>query len=75
MSTFNKTKLKEHGGHIDLNRYQTLSLLHRMIFVQSKATRAKSKHSVENFAEKREFLDDLVTTVQLEDIPPELVLN
>ena len=47
-----------------------------MNFVQRKATTAKSKYSVENFAEKkREFLDDLVATVQMEDIPPELVLN
>ena len=46
-----------------------------MNFVQSKATTAKIKHSVENFAEKREFLDDLVATVQMEDIPPELVFS
>ena len=47
-----------------------------MNFVQRKATTAKSKHSVENFAEKKkEFLGDLVATVQMEDIPPELVLN
>ena len=66
----------EYGGHVDLNRYWALSLLSRMNFVQRKATTAKSKYSVENFAEKkREFLDDLVATVQMENIPPELVLN
>ena len=59
MSTFNKTKLKEYSGHVDLNRYWALSLLHCMNFVQRKATTAKSKYSVKYFAErKREFLDD-----------------
>ena len=76
MSTLNKTKLKEYGGNVDLNRYWALSLLRYMNLVQRKATTAKSKYSVENFAEKkREFLDDLVATVQMEDTPPELVLN
>ena len=47
-----------------------------MNFVQRKATTAKGKYLLENFAEKKaEFLDDLVTTVQMEDVPPELVLN
>ena len=46
-----------------------------MSFVQRKATTAQSKYSVESFAEKREFSDDLMATVQMEDIPPELVLN
>ena len=71
-----KAKLKEFGGHIDLNRHWALSLLHHMHFVQRKATTAKGKDSLENFAKKkREFLDDLVTTVQMEEVPPELVLN
>lgn len=76
VATLNKEKLKEFGGHIDLNRHWALQLLHRMNFVQRKATTAKGKYSIENFAEKKaEFLDDLVTTVQMEDVPPELVLN
>ena len=75
MYTLNKTKLKEYGGHVDLNRYWALSLLRHVNFVQRKATTVKSKDSVENFAEKREFFDDLVATVQMEDITPELVLN
>ena len=68
--------MKEFGGHIELNRHWALSLLHRMNFIQRKATTAKGKYSLENFAVKKaEFLDDLVTTVQMEDVPPELVLN
>ena len=76
VAMLNKEKLKEFGGHIDLNRHWALSLLHRMNFVQRKAATAKGKYSIENFAEKKaEFLDDLVTTVQIEDVPPELVLD
>ena len=47
-----------------------------MKFVKRKATTAKSKLGVEDFAvRKRDFLADLVTTVEMEDIPLELVLN
>ena len=74
MSTINKTKLKEYGGHVDLNRYWALSSLHHMNFVQRKATTAKSKYSVKTLL-KKEFLDDLVAIVQMEDISPEVVLN
>ena len=47
-----------------------------MKFVKRKVTTAKSKHSVENFKQlKKSFLRDVVTTVEMEEIPPELVLN
>ena len=49
LATLNKEKLKEFGGHIDLNRHWALLLLHRMNFVQRKATTAKGKYSLENF--------------------------
>jgi len=76
MTTLNKAKLKDFGGHIELNRHWAVSLLRCMNFIQRKATTAKGKYSLENFAEKRkEFLDDLVVTVQMEDVPPELILN
>ena len=47
-----------------------------MNFVQRRATMAKGKFAIENFKEKRnQFLSDLVSIVELEEIPPELVLN
>ena len=47
-----------------------------MNFVQRKGTTAKAKYSEADFAKKkREFLDDLVTTVEMDEIPPELILN
>ena len=71
-----KNKLVEKGGHIKLNRHWAYGFLRRMGFVQRKPTTAKSKFSVENFAAKKnEFLDELVTAVEMEEIPLELILN
>ena len=50
-------------------------MLHRMNFVQRKATTSKSKYTEGDFvALKEAFLDDK-SEVLMEDIPPELVLN
>ena len=47
-----------------------------MNYVQRKGTTAKSKYSEVNFAEKKkEFLEELRATVEMEEIPPELILN
>ena len=47
-----------------------------MNYVQRKGTTAKAKYSEINFAEKkREFLDKLIAIVEMEEIPPELILN
>ena len=74
--SYNKAKLAEFGGHIALTNQWAYSLLNRMDFVQRKATTAKSKHTPENFSSlKKYFLDDVATTVLMEDIPPELILN
>ena len=46
------------------------SLLKRMKFVQRKATTSMSKLTMTNFEEqKREFLSDVATTVEMEEIP------
>lgn len=71
-----KNRLVENGGHIKFNRHWAYGFFKRMGFVPRKPTTAKSKLSVENFAaKKKEFLDDVVTTVEMEEIPPELILN
>ena len=80
VATLDKAKLKEFGGHIDLNRHWALSLLHRMHFVQRKATTVnkrplQQKVKIHLKSLLRKILDDLVTTVQMEEVPPELVLN
>ena len=74
--TCNRSILAEYGGHVELNVDWTYSLLHRMNFVQRKVTTAKSKHAVAEFRElKEQFLAEVVATVEMEEIPPELILN
>ena len=47
-----------------------------MNFVPRKPTTSKNKHSVKDFAKvKKEFLQEVVITVEMENIPPELILN
>ena len=74
--TYDKTRLEEFGGSIRLGKSWAHSLLQRMNFVQRKATTAKSKQSDADFAMlKKSFLEDVFTTVTMEDVPPELILN
>ena len=74
--TVDKTRLQEFGGHINLNRHWAHSFLTRMGFVQRRATTTKSKYSLQNFTEKKtEFLTDLASTVEMEEIPPQLIFN
>ncbi len=47
-----------------------------MKFVKRKVTTTKSKHSSADFAQLKEaFLNGVVTTVEMEEIPAELILN
>ena len=46
-----------------------------MNFIQHNATTAKSKQSDADFAMlKKSFLEDVFTTVMMEEVPPELIL-
>lgn len=74
--SYDRAKLEEFGGSLRLNRHWAYSLLRRMKFVMRKATTSKSKYSDVNLsALKKSFLEDVVTTVQMEEIPPELIMN
>ena len=71
-----RTKLAEFGGPVQLNRHWAHSLLKHIKFVQRKPSTSKSKQTAANFTELKElFLADVVATVTVEDIPPELILN
>lgn len=72
----NRNKLVEYGGHIELNRHWAYSLYKRMGFVQRKPTTSKGKYDMEDFhTRKASFLDDVVSTVEMEEIPPEMIFN
>ena len=76
MLYFNPSLLRENGGHIELTQNWALSLLERMKFVKRKGYTAKSKQSVTDFIKQKEdFLWEVVVTVEMEDIPVDLVLN
>ena len=52
------------------------SLLRRMNFIKRKMTTAKSWYSISDFGRlKEEYLKEVVTMVEMEEIPPELILN
>ena len=66
----------EFGGHVELNRYWAYSSLRRMNFIQRKVTTAKNKYAIADFDQlKTEFLEDVVATVEMEEIPLELILS
>ena len=72
----NRTLLAEYGGHVVLTKDWAKTLMQRMGFVKRRGTTSKSKSLVEQFDElKVQFLDDVVMTVAVEEIPPELILN
>ena len=74
--TCNRSMLAEYGRHIELNVDWAYSLLRRMKFVQRKVTTDKSKHVVAEFLEpKEQFPADVIAMVEMEEIPPELILN
>ena len=76
MLAYSRHKLVEYGGSIELNKHWARSLFKRMDFVPRKPTTSKSKHAVKNFSQvKKVFLQEVIATVQMEEIPPELILN
>ena len=74
--SIHQSQLVEFGGHINLSKEWAYKLLHRMNFVKRKATTAKSKYTPEDFArQKQAFLDEVVGVMEMEELPPELILN
>ena len=51
-------------------------MLYRIYFVKGKATTAKSRYALDDFARiKQAFLNEVVQVVEMEEIPAELILN
>ena len=71
----NRSQLEEYGGMIKLNKEWTKSILRRMGFTKRKAN-SKSKVLPTDFEEiKRNYLSDIQSVVEMEDILSELVIN
>ena len=76
MMAHNRSQLADFGGHVALTRTWAYHFLHRMQFVKRKATTSKSKYRPPDFEEmKKAFLEEVSTTVTMEDIPSELIFN
>ena len=71
----NKSWLEEFRGSVRLNTHWAHFLLKCMNFVQRSVTIAKSKRSNADFSELKSFVQDVVTTVTIEVIPAELIIN
>ena len=71
-----RSRLVEFGGHMQLGQHWAYSFFHRIKFVKRNTTTAKSKYKDADIARvKKDFLKDVVTTVEMEEIPAELILN
>ena len=70
-----KSLLIENGGPLELTKNWAKSLLFRMGFVKRRGN-TKVKVSVEHFETlKTQFLLDIKATVEMQEIPPELIIN
>ena len=73
--THNENLLHDEGGPIKLTRHWAKSLLDRMCFVKRKAT-TSAKVDPSCFDDlKEQYLLDIKAVVEMEKVPPELVLN
>ena len=67
--------LASNGGHIALSKHWGKHLLTRMGYVKRRAS-TKAKVAVQNFDElNTQFLLDIKVVVEMDEIPPELVIN
>ena len=67
--------LQENGGHIVLSKSWARSVLGRMGYVKRRAS-TKAKVTAADFdALKAQFVFDIRTIVEMEDIPPDMIIN
>ena len=67
--------LAQNGGHISLSKDWAKGLMKRMGLVKRRAS-TKAKDSIANFEEVRsQFLFDIKTVVEMDEIPIELICN
>ena len=67
--------LESNGGHIKCTKHWAKHFLSRLGYVKQKATIKASISSIDFTAQKEQFLFDIQTIVEMEDIPNELVIN
>lgn len=71
-----RSMLYENGGHIQISKSWAVSLLKRMGMVKRNGTTSKKVINVDNFEnEKEKFLKNIKSKIELNDIPPQLIIN
>ncbi len=72
VKSLQRTQLVQYGGHVELTDSWARSLLN---FTKRKGT-TKLSMPPEAFAQlKMQFLQDIITAVEMEKIPPDLIIN
>ena len=77
LTSYDRTLLMEHAGHISISKTWAISLLKRMGFVKRKmTTKSTPAMSGETFEQaKAQYLKQIGGLVQLRAIPESLVIN
>ena len=75
VKSHNSDLLEVNGGHIRISKEWANSFLSRMGFVKRKATTKASVSALDFAALKDQFLFDIPTIIEMEEIPKELVIN
>ena len=72
----NRTLLAKYGGHVILIKDRAKMLMLGMGFMKRKGTTSKSKNTFEHFHQlQQQFLDQVMMSGIMEEVPPELILN
>ena len=75
VKSYDSNLLKCNGGHIECNKHWVLGFLERLGYVKRRAN-TKAKVSVVDFEEyKAQFVFDICTIMDMEDIPKEMIVN
>ena len=75
VKSFDSNLLKENGGHIECSKSWAKSFLRHLGYVKRR-TSTKSKVTAADFdAYKEQFVFNIKTIVELEEIPPKLIIT
>ena len=75
VKSYDSNLLKENGGHIVCSKSWAKSFLHRLGYVKRRAS-TKAKVTAADFdAHKAQFVFDIQTIVEMEEIPSDLIIN
>ena len=75
VKSYDSNLLQENGGHIVLSKSWAKSILGRMGYVKRRASTKAKVHAADFDVLKAQFVFDIQTIVEIEDIPPNMIIN